>query len=100
MPNFLPDAEGPARVILPAILDLNAIPALKEELMQAAAGGITVDAGQVQRISSLCLQLLLAAARQTELRVSPGSDAFHETARSLGLSRALGLTAMTGDSDG
>ncbi len=99
MPNSIPDAEGPARVVLPAILDLKAIPALKEELMQAAAsaGGIAVDAGQVQRISSLCLQLLLAAGMQTELRISPCSKAFNETAHGLGIAPALGLTT---DSDG
>ena len=100
MTNCMTSAEeSQVRLVLPAVLDLTAAPSLKAELMQASNGAaaIAVDAGQVQRISSLCIQLLLAAGQQVELRISPCSDAFKETARGLGLSPALGLT---GDSDG
>jgi anti-anti-sigma regulatory factor len=89
-------AEQPI-LVLPAILDLKAAPDLKRDLEAARETGnpLQVDAGQVQRVSSLCLQLLAAArqdrAAETGLEIFAASQVFHEAASGLGLGQALGL---------
>jgi chemotaxis protein CheX len=90
-------AEQPI-LVLPAILDLKAAQGLKQDLEAAMQAGnpVRVDASRVQRVSSLCLQLLAAARRDrlpdSGLEIVAGSQAFHETTSGLGLGQALGLT--------
>jgi chemotaxis protein CheX len=88
------------RVPLPAVADLVEAGPLKARLEQAlvAGTGLTVDASAVQRISSPCLQVLVAGVRSfaraggPSLAIGTPSEAFCETARVLGLLDALGLS--------
>ncbi|NIJ47824.1 STAS domain-containing protein [Rhizomicrobium electricum] len=87
-------------VILPAVADLTEAGPLKQRLEQALGSGIglTVDASAVQRISSPCLQVLVAGmtafakAGGAALSISNPSEAFRETATVLGLMNALELS--------
>ena len=85
--------SAPEHIIkLVPVLDLTAAEPLQRELLSAFAdgGAVTLDASQVQRVSSPCLQVLVAAAR-LNARVTDASPAFEETARTLDLMGALGL---------
>jgi chemotaxis protein CheX len=89
---------GIAPVIkLPAVLDLTTAEALKAMLLAASASpDIEIDAGAVQRITSPCLQVFAALAKDTAeagggLRFTNVPDAFRETANLIGLSGLLGL---------
>jgi len=86
-------------VVLPAVADLTEAAPLKSRLEQALASGsgLTVDASAVQRISSPCLQILVAGAVSftkeggAPLMIADPSEAFCETASVLGLTNALRL---------
>lgn len=87
-------------VALPAVADLVEAGPLKARLEQSLAlgSGLTVDASAVQRISSPCLQVLVAGvssfakAGGPSLVIGEPSEAFRETASVLGLMDALGLS--------
>jgi chemotaxis protein CheX len=86
-------------VPLPAVADLVEAGRLKTCFEQALATGmgIEVDASGVQRISSPCLQVLVAGvsafakAGGPSLVIAQPSEAFRETVSVLGLMDALGL---------
>lgn len=88
------------RLSLPAVADLVEAGPLKARLEQALATGavLTVDASAVQRISSPCLQVLVAGvvsfakAGGPSLVIEEPSEAFSETVSTLGLMDALGLS--------
>ena len=78
--------DGKPVLILPAVLDLGAAPGLKSDLQEGLAAGdaLQVDAEAVQRVSSLCLQLLAAAAQGAPgLVIRNASPAFAEMASGL-----------------
>jgi chemotaxis protein CheX len=87
-------------VTLPAVADLTEAGPLKQHLEKALASGngLTVDASAVQRVSSPCLQVLVAGvtafanAGGASLSISNPSEAFRETASVLGLMNALELS--------
>lgn len=87
------------RVTLPPVADLTEAGPLKERLLQALAAGtsVTVDASAVQRVSSPCLQVLVAGTQSfakaggTSLTIADPSEAFRETVSVLGLTDALEL---------
>lgn len=87
------------RISLPAVADLTQAAALKEQLERGlmSGSGIVVDAAAVQRISSPCLQVLVAAAAAFEktggqsFTIADPSAALLETVSMLGLKDALGL---------
>lgn len=87
-------------VSLSAVADLVEAGPLKARLEQALASGsgLTVDASAVQRISSPCLQVLVAGvssfakAGGPSLVIAEPSAAFRETVSVLGLMDALGLS--------
>lgn len=87
-------------VTLPAVADLTEAGPLKQRLEQALASGtgLSVDASAVQRISSPCLQVLVAGvasfakAGGAALAIIDPSEAFRETASVLGLMNALELS--------
>ena len=87
-------------VPLPAVADLVEAGPLKARLEQALTDGtgLTVNASAVQRISSPCLQVLVAGVRSfakaggPSLVIGEPSEAFRETASVLGLMDALGLS--------
>ena len=98
----IPGATLEEGIALPAILDLQQVEPLKQALLQAYGAGrpIVVDALAVQRASSLCLQLLVAARQDAEspgLRFSGSSQTFTDIASGLGLAEALGLTENSDD---
>ena len=76
---------------LSASLDLTMAAALKADLALMPDGARLVDAGDVRRITTPCLQVLLAA-RPRFTRVSGD---FAQTAATLGLCEALGLEEFT-----
>jgi len=90
---------GSDSVALSAVADLTQAGPLKTLLEQALASGtgVTVDASAVQRISSPCLQVLVAGvttfakAGGAALVIENPSEAFRETASVLGLMDALEL---------
>lgn len=86
-------------VTLPPVADLTAAGPLKQSLLDGLAAGksITIDASAVQRVSSPCLQVLVAGMQSfakaggTSLVVANPSQAFRETVSVLGLLDALEL---------
>ena len=90
---------GSDGVVLSAVADLSQAGPLKTRLEEALASGtgVTVDASAVQRISSPCLQVLVAGvttfakAGGAALVIKEPSEAFRETASVLGLLNALEL---------
>jgi anti-anti-sigma regulatory factor len=92
------EADGDIKLTLPAILDLNAAAQLQSETAAATKSGkpVVIDAGGVQRMSSLCLQILASARRSMPdgigFAITNCSAVFAEMASDLALSEALGLT--------
>jgi anti-anti-sigma regulatory factor len=82
-------------VELPAVADLTFARTLKEMLAQALAARaeLKIDASQVQRIGSPCLQVLVSATNACGSKptfVDPSTE-FIETVSILGLDSVLGL---------
>ncbi|HEY0266506.1 MAG TPA: STAS domain-containing protein [Rhizomicrobium sp.] len=79
-------------VTLAPVMDMTAADALNTELLAAFAGGeaVEIDAAGVARVSSPCLQVLVAAVRRGAT-ISRVSTAFGEVAGALDLNTALGL---------
>src|ERR1700749_352240 len=100
MSQVQPGDNGMPYLVLPAVVDLTTAPELKLNLQQALilAEGLEIDAGNVQRITSPCLQMLVSAARGfaeaggPALRFSKTSEAFLETVATLSLGPTLGMT--------
>lgn len=92
--------EG-GKVTLPAVLDLTKAASLKDCLLSAmaAAPTVTVDASALQRITTPCLQLFVAAARDLSaeggaLHFENVPDTMASAAAILGLSSVLGLVEV------
>lgn len=71
----------PAKVILPAVLDLQYAEPLRAELLGLRGRPVVIDASRVERLGGLCLQVLISAktswaADGTMLDIAPVSDAF------------------------
>jgi chemotaxis protein CheX len=76
-------------------LDTNAAAPLWAELSQHRAEAVTIDAGEVERLGGLCLQVLIAAAlawraANKEFRIVNASPAFAEAARRMGAEPYIG----------
>ncbi len=82
-------------VTLAPVMDLTAADALRTELLAAFDRGepVTIEAGQVQRVSSPCLQVLVAAVRRGATIAHP-STALGEVAGALDLGAALGIEGI------
>lgn len=81
-----------AQIALPAVLDLCAAEPLKAAFDKALAGGrpLTVDAEGVERLSTPCIQILIAAeagmrAAELPFKLAKPSDAFIDTFSDLGV---------------
>jgi anti-anti-sigma regulatory factor len=92
------DIGAAGTLMLPASLDMTAADALHRALRDRCAGQrpLVIDGADVERISTPCLQLLVAAAVSAhahglQFRFAGSSRALHDAARDLGLSVALGL---------
>ncbi len=84
--------KGISRLNLGELLDLNAAAPLKEALQKAVAKGcpLTLDAGSVERLSTPCVQILIAAVTAIEAvglscTLLRPSDAFIDSFNDLGL---------------
>ena len=75
---------------LPAVLDLNAASRLHEQVLALKDKNVAVDASEVARIGTQCIQILLSAARSWRsmdmtFSVNQSSDAFAKTLQLLGI---------------
>lgn len=75
---------------LPAILDLNAASRLHEQVLALKDKNVAVDASDVTRVGTQCIQILLSAARSWRamdmtFSVNQSSDAFAKTLQLLGV---------------
>ena len=76
---------------LPQTLDLTAAQSLQQSLLTSLGGGaVILDASAVERMSTPCVQVLLAAGRAADLAGSPlqiieASDVFRAALADLGL---------------
>ena len=92
-------ASESTRVLLPADCRMAAQAALKAELLGALeAGAIVLDGGQVERVDTAALQLLVLLRRELDARGGTlgwhgTSDALSEAAGLLGLAQLLNLPA-------
>jgi anti-anti-sigma regulatory factor len=91
--------DDAALVLLPADCRMAAQAALKAELLGAlGAGAIVLDGGQVERVDTAALQLLVLFRRELDARGGTlgwrgTSDALNEAAGLLGLAQLLNLPA-------
>jgi anti-anti-sigma regulatory factor len=83
--------ENPA-ITLQSDLDLAAAATLKRMVVEVLdqGRGLAIDAADVQRVTSPCLQVLVAAVRKGAV-VTGASSALIETAKLLDLAASLGL---------
>jgi anti-anti-sigma regulatory factor len=78
-------------IALPAIIDLDALDPIRDELLDAIdSGPVTVKAGAVERVATNALFMLLAAAETARrndnpFRVAEASEAFRSAVTRLGL---------------
>ena len=92
-------ASEAARVLLPVDCRMAAQTALKAELLGALeAGAIVLEGGQVERVDTAALQLLVLFRRELDARGGTlgwhgTSDALNEAAGLLGLAQLLNLPA-------
>lgn len=75
---------------LPGICDLSAAAPMRSDLLKMRGGPVEIDAGDVQRLGGLCLQVLMAARATWQADGKPfaiiaASDAFHEGLRLFGI---------------
>lgn len=81
----------PQTVALPRVVDLDALDAVRETLIEALhAGPVTVTAEGVERVSTNALFMLLSAAEtarraQVEFSISGASDVMASSIEKLGL---------------
>jgi chemotaxis protein CheX len=78
---------------LDARLDLRAAEVLAEKIRSHGDLALCIDAGQVQHLGALCLQVLLCAAAarratRVPLHVTPRSEAFDAALRHFGIAAA------------
>jgi len=91
--------NGRHLLVLPPILDLTGAQELKRVLLQGleAERGLDVDCARVRKITSPCLQVLLAAFKSAgtgndaEFRLKNPSAEFDATVETLGLKSAFGV---------
>ncbi|MGO8713522.1 MAG: STAS domain-containing protein [Rhizomicrobium sp.] len=102
MAELAPPGEGTPQLALPAVLDLTTGSELKRQLESALVKGcgLDIDAGQVQRVASPCLQILAAAAKSfveaggPALRFGAVSPEFRETVSTLGLDEIFAIKGL------
>lgn len=89
------DGKG-TTVLLGAVLDIRSAAPLRDGLLDAVRLGkpVLVDAGQVERMSTPCVQVLLAAGRSAEagngrIALAQASDSFVAAFSDLGLFGSL-----------
>jgi chemotaxis protein CheX len=81
---------GNKAIKLAAVLDLNEATALRGKLMKLRGSNVAVDASHVERIGTLCAQVLMAAAKTWDedkltFTFSKVSEAFQKTMQLIGV---------------
>jgi two-component system chemotaxis response regulator CheY len=81
---------------LPKVLDLTAAITLHESILRdvQAAGGVRVDASEVEVLTLPCLQILLAAKRDAKVWIDQPSDAFIQAFADLGFDWSHGMQEL------
>lgn len=95
-PVVVANGKKDTRVGLGPVLDTRAAAAMRDGLLKAIARGkpVMIDAGQVERLSTPCVQVLLAAGKTAEaaggrLTLTQASDGFVAAFSDLGLFGSL-----------
>jgi chemotaxis protein CheX len=91
----------PTPIRLAANLDLRAAAPLRDTLLDHAGQPVALDASQVGRLGALCLQVLLASARDwreqgVDFNIEAPSDAFIDTLKLFGAADALAPALAAG----
>ncbi|ASW05522.1 MULTISPECIES: STAS domain-containing protein [unclassified Rhizobium] len=86
----MPSRKGEKTVSLAAVLDLNEASALRGTLMGLRGSNVAIDASGVERIGTLCVQVIMAAAKtwdedKLSFTFSKVSDAFQKTMQVIGV---------------
>jgi anti-anti-sigma regulatory factor len=91
-PVLVANGKKDSRLTLGPVLDIRAAAALRDGLQKALKRGkpVIVDAAQVDRVSTPCIQVLLAAGKSAEggacrIVLAQASDAFVTAFSDLGL---------------
>ncbi|RVJ96073.1 STAS domain-containing protein [Sinorhizobium meliloti] len=76
-------------LMLAPVLDLNEATVLHERLLALKGGAVAIDASAVERVGTLCVQVLMAASRSWEadrlsFTFAEVSDAFIKTTQLIG----------------
>jgi chemotaxis protein CheX len=82
--------KGAKTISLAAVLDLNEASALRGKLMGLRGSEVAVDASGVERVGTLCVQVIMAAAKtwdedKLSFTFSKVSDAFQKTMQLIGV---------------
>ena len=95
-PVLVASGKKESRITLGPVLDIRAAGPLRDGLQKALKRGkpIVLDAAQVDRLSTPCIQVLLAAGKTAEagggrIQLAQASDAFVAAFSDLGLFAAL-----------
>jgi anti-anti-sigma regulatory factor len=102
MTDLAATVDGTPQLVLPPVLDLTLVADIKRQLEEALArgAGIDIDASQVQRVTTPCLQLFAAAMKSFVQAGGPAmhfaslSSEFRETVTALGLETVLGIKGL------
>lgn len=91
-PVVVANGKKETRIAFGPVLDIRAAAHLRDGLSKALARGkpVVIDAGQVERLSTPCVQVLLAASKSAEaaggrLTLTQASDGFVAAFSDLGL---------------
>ena len=81
---------APKNLSLAPVLDLNEAQALHGKLMGLRGNSVVIDASAVERVGTLCVQVLMAGAKSWEadkhtFTFSQVSDAFAKTTQLIGV---------------
>ena len=90
-PVLVAKGKMDSRVTLGPVLDIRAAAPLRDGLQKALKRGkpVVLDAAQVDRLSTPCIQVLLAAGKSGRIQLAQASDAFVAAFSDLGLFAAL-----------
>ncbi len=99
--DFQESIQGPI-MKLPKVLDLAAAIGLHESVLRDVkiAGGVRLDASDVEVLTLPCIQILLAAKRDAKVWIDRPSDAFIRAFEDLGLGWAEGMSELRGAESG
>lgn len=82
--------KGEKNLSLAAVLDLNEASALRGKLVSMRGSNLKIDASGVERMGTLCVQVLMSAAKtwdedKLSFTFSKVSDAFQKTMQLIGV---------------